>query len=489
LEERIKILDKASEDIEFQALLKERARRDIKFFVNMFCWTYDPRNEVKKRNIPFILYDYQEELLDWLEERLKKLEDGLIEKSRDMGVTWVGMVWILWHWLFEDSFSAHIGSRKQEYVDKTGDINTLFERLRYLLRYLPDFLKPVGFWWQKHSNFMRLVNPERNSIITGESTNDNFGRQARATVCWLDEFASWEHSEAAWASVSQVTPVKIVVSTPKGKNNAFARLRFESSIKIFTLHWSRHPFKDNEWYEKIKKEKIMTSQEIAQELDIDYTTSAGNPVFADFRKEKHTGEFQVNPFKPIFRGWDFGYHHPAVVFAQFDDFERLIVLDEIMGEDILLEVFVKDYVLGKYKNHQGRFVDFCDPAGSHKNDVSEKTSIEILNSCGIYPIWRKSEIGEGLTIIRKMLIEDRAGKPAIMIDKRCKVLIDGFLGGYHYPEKTEGKPEKELPEKDGYYEHLMDALRYIVVNTKTMFEVKKGVRSEEARRGREYTGY
>lgn len=486
---RIRILDLAESDSEFKEIIKEKCKRDIMFFVNMFGFTYDPRNEAKFRHIPFILYDFQEDMIKWLEERLEKREDGLIEKSRDMGVTWTGLIWIVWHWLFDNGFSAHIGSRKQEYVDRSGDMDTLFERIRYILRRLPEWLIPKGFNWRRHSTFMRIINPERESIITGEATNDDFGRQARATVCWLDEFASWQHSESAWSAVSSVTPVKIVVSTPKGRFNTFARLRFESDIKVFTLHWSRHPKKSPEWYEKIKREKIMTSQEIAQELDIDYTSSAGKPVFPDFRKDKHTGEFNVNPDKPIYRGWDFGYHHPAVVFAQFDDNDRLIVLDEVMGEDVLLEVFAKEYVLNRFVNHKAGFRDYCDPAGRQRSDKNEKTSIEILRGIGIYPIWRESSINEGLTLIRKMLIEDIAGRPALLIDKRCRILIDGFSGYYHYPENREGRPESELPEKDGYYEHLQDALRYLVVNTKTMFPGKRSRRIVLRKPGRDYTKY
>jgi len=468
--ERNKILDIASEDSEFRAIIKEKCKRDIVFFVNMFCFTYDPRKDVK--HIPFILYNFQERLIRWIEERREKKEDGLIEKSRDMGVTWTGLAYIIHHWLFESGFSAHIGSRKEEYVDRNGDFNSLFERMRYILRKLPKWILPKGFHWRTHSSYMKLINSEKESIITGESTNDDFGRQARASICWLDEFATWQHSESAWSAVSEVTPTKIVVSTPKGKLNTFARLRFESNISVFTLHWREHPEKTEEWYQKIIKDKIMTQQQIAQELDIDYTSSAGKPVYSDFRKDRHTGEFLVNPNKPIYRGWDFGYHHPAVVFAQFDDEDRLIVFDEILGEDVILEVFAKE-VLSRYSVHKGSFYDYCDPAGAQKSDKNVKTSIEILQGIGIYPSWRASEIEEGLTLIRKMMIEDRNGKPAIMIDKKCRILIDGFLGGYHYPEKQEGKPEKELPEKDGYYEHLMDALRYLIVNTKMMYPARK----------------
>ena len=60
------------------------------------------------------------------------------------------------------------------------------------------------------------------------------------------------------------------------------------------------------------------------------------------------------------------------------------------------------------------------------------------------------------------------GSAKFRIDQKCKTLIDGFLGGY---VRKDG--DDETPEKDGFYEHLFDALRYgliVLFNHKT-FEV------------------
>ena len=44
------------------------------------------------------------------------------------------------------------------------------------------------------------------------------------------------------------------------------------------------------------------------------------------------------------------------------------------------------------------------------------------------------------------------------------ILIDALRGGYHYEEKTEGKPEDEEPFQDGYYENAIDPVRYAILN-------------------------
>src|SRR3990167_8069532 len=93
LEERFENLRVAEMDDEAKAMLLERARRDVVFYVNQFCWTYDPRPEAKPNHFPFLTYDYQDDYLRRLEEAFRSNEDLRTEKSRDMGVTWLVLSW------------------------------------------------------------------------------------------------------------------------------------------------------------------------------------------------------------------------------------------------------------------------------------------------------------------------------------------------------------------------------------------------------------
>ena len=165
-----------------------------------------------------------------------------------------------------------------------------------------------GFDKGKHDNFMKLVNPETGSAITGESNNANFSTQGRYAGVFFDEFAKWEVTdEKAWTSAGDATPARIAGSTPFGAGGQFYKLAVggESGVKKLRYHWSRHPTKSlglncvwpvpndsdrgrmkedfvpevklsSPWYEKECLRR--TAAEIAQELDIDYV-GAGNPVF------------------------------------------------------------------------------------------------------------------------------------------------------------------------------------------------------------------
>lgn len=196
---------------------------------------------------------------------------------------------------------------------------------------------------------------------------------------------------------------------------------------------------------------------------LSFASFAGKPVYAGFDPAVHMAEplpFYV-PGLPVLRSFDFGYHHPAVVYAQRH--EGLWVLGELMGEDVTLDDFVTKFVLpyqAAVFPDDVQYLDFGDPAGRQMNDKSNFTSFGILANHGIFIRSRKSEIDEGLTIIRRELATPRG----IKVHPRCRILVQGFKGGYRYPEATTARPQPLWPLKDGFFDHLQDAFRYLVVN-------------------------
>lgn len=203
----------------------------------------------------------------------------------------------------------------------------------------------------------------------------------------------------------------------------------------------------------------------------------GKPVYGStFNEEIHTGEFEFNKEKELIIGWDFGFHRPAACFLQEDDNDRLVCLGELMGEDQTLDSFcdnVKTYIAKHFQSGETDKIKSmelrsgCDPAGGQKSDKSELTSVQILRKNGFVLVQHKKiELDMGLQVVRQQLNKLIAGKPALRFDKRyCKVLIEGMKGGYHYPKKREEfSEEKEQPYKDGFYEHMMDSLRYAIQN-------------------------
>lgn len=275
---RLKVLLKSVNNRELQALMKSMCKDDILFWINCFCATYNPRKTPSV--IPFLTYKYEDELILDLVERVRNQKDILVDKSRDMGVTWCVLIVLTWFWQFHgEGQDFLVGSRKEQYIDVVGNMDTLIEKVRFLIRNQPKWLLPKGFRWEKDSNYMKIINPESKSTITGEATNENFSRGGRRRAIFFDEFAFWDVDESAWRASADSTNCRIVVSTPCGFNNQFGKLRHSGSIDVRSLHWKLHPEKDQAWYENECKRRNNDAVEIAQELDINYEGSDEGVLF------------------------------------------------------------------------------------------------------------------------------------------------------------------------------------------------------------------
>lgn len=299
--DRAEIRAKAVEDSVLREGLIEKSRRDPVFFFNQFLFTYDPRPEAKPNHFPFLTYPFQGEYILELEKSYSEVKDLLTDKSRDMGVSWMILGWIVWHWLFDKSFNALIGSRKEDLVDNFQP-DSLFGKIDYILKRLPTWILPVGYDQDKNRTFCKLVNPESGNTIQGESANRDFSRQGRYSLIFLDEFAFWDHADSVWTATADSAPIRVAVSTPHGKNNKFADLRFSEKIKVVSLHWSVHPFKNQEWYEAEKGRR--TPREVAQELDIDYEASGSERVFTLKTNRILRDHVVIDPF-PVPESWKF----------------------------------------------------------------------------------------------------------------------------------------------------------------------------------------
>ena len=255
--------------------LKEFYKDHPAEFVSDWGMTFDPRNvEIGlPATVPFLLFPKQAEFLGWLMARWKGREDGLAEKSRDMGVSWLCVAFAVWMWLFHSGTVCGFGSRKEEYVDDLNDPKSLFWKARQFVALLPVEFRPAGWDAKKHAPFMTLVNPENGSSIVGEA-GDNIGRGNRTSIYFKDESAFYERAESIDAALSQTSNCKIDVSTPNGNGNPFYRKRHGGKVPVFTFHWRDDPRKGKDWY--AKQQNDLDPVVLAQEVDIDYNASTSD---------------------------------------------------------------------------------------------------------------------------------------------------------------------------------------------------------------------
>lgn len=289
LDRRLLLLAEATASARARALTLEASAADVTLFFDDWLWTYDPRlvNFGFSPTIPFTLRPKQREYLAWLEARERHQEDGLVEKSRDEGFSFLTLGFMLHRWLFKDGWAGAVGSRKQDLVDAKDDPKALLPKFRLMLYELPAFFLPEGYTRKESDNFLRITNPETGSSITGEA-GDNMGRGGRASLYMIDEWAFVEHPEEVERATSQNSNVRIKGSTPNGVGNRFYQDRFSGKVPVFTFHWKDNPDKNwteerkleatgetltvYPWYERQKNR--LDPVTLAQEVDIDYTASA-----------------------------------------------------------------------------------------------------------------------------------------------------------------------------------------------------------------------
>jgi hypothetical protein len=268
--ERAERLSKLRSDPELLAAYRIHYRNCPADFISDWGMTFDPRNLERGllANMPFILWPKQVEYIEWLHDRWSGGERGIVEKSRDCGVTWLSVGFAVAMWCFHDGVAIGFGSRKEALVDKLGDPDSIFEKVRHFVSGIPEEFLPRGFKPSVHSTFMRMLSPETGSSITGEAGN-NIGRGGRKSIYFVDEAAFHEQQDSVDKALSQSTNCQIDVSTFNGNGNAFYRKwkRFQGTKRHFIFDWRDDPRKDDVWYQRQKEEQDETT--VAQEIDRD----------------------------------------------------------------------------------------------------------------------------------------------------------------------------------------------------------------------------
>jgi hypothetical protein len=282
-----------------------------------------------------------------------------MDKSREMLATYMVLLTFLWRCLTKSHEEFKIGSRLEDVIDKSGDVSTLFEKLRFNLVRLPDFLLPRGWDTRKHTTYMKILNPELGGSIVGEAQGKSFAHGDRRKAIFFDEFQDWPDAEESWKSASDATRCKIIAGTPKGAGNKFAELARTDEVKQkLRLWWYLSPEKAqtskthieekvkrdqvydkvgkyvirlkekqdsapsgcyvdqhgkvrSEWYDKECERR--SAEDIAENLDISYLTT-GRPVFDTIICEQRKAESAAPSFvgdlvwlvRPVFREED-GY--------------------------------------------------------------------------------------------------------------------------------------------------------------------------------------
>lgn len=294
---RKSLLIDAERDPAYQRALTALAAKSLLFWINTFGYTYRVIEVVNGRTRPvhsddayrpFITWPVQDPALLKIQRNIEEGKPLCIDKSRDMGASWLLVSTFVWFWLFRPDSKFLIVSRKEDLVDKPGDSDSLFWKMDMLVRRLP--------WWMRPNlkrASMHLENRQNGAVIDGESTNENIGRGGRRTAIAFDEAAAIPKLGAAISAAGPAAGCLIYNSTPMGPG-AYSDVRF-SGMDVVVLGYWDHPEKGQgrevrfdprvgrevwwtPWYEAEWTEQKRSRKYMAQNVLIDHMTS-GTMVF------------------------------------------------------------------------------------------------------------------------------------------------------------------------------------------------------------------
>lgn len=279
---------------------------------------------------PFFLFPYQRQIL----LKLLELDNGpqeselLIDKPREMGITWLLTAYYEWRFLFTPNYSSFILSRSEVEVDDGTRMpdGSIFGKFRWQLDRLPRYLIPESY--QKKvirgtttDMNLKLINPTIGASITGSSTNAEAGRSRRYSSTWIDEAFAIDRFQEVYRSLQTVSKVKVFTSTvaPGKVYEDFKKAR-EAEGNYISLSWKDHPFKDQEWYDQLaKRAEIMNDPELMREAEPSYAINPKSAYYPTIVKAK-LQPCPYNPRLPLYVSLDLGGKQDltVIIWWQFD---------------------------------------------------------------------------------------------------------------------------------------------------------------------------
>jgi phage terminase large subunit len=205
--------------------------------------------------------------------------------------------------------------------------------------------------------------------------------------------------------------------------------------------------------------RTLSKATFEQEYGGTFTFSSGQ-VYKEFESSIHEiseDKLKIDPNWRRFRSIDFGYENPFVcLYIAVDPEDRVIIYDEYYQRHKTMEQHAS-FLLeeeqrseAKMQKHAHGLYEWttCDPsAASARATLFEK---------GIVTITPRSNILQGLELVRRQLRVREDGKPGLYISSKCVNTIKEF-NLYSYPD-TMGT-EEPVKEND----HAMDSLRYFLL--------------------------
>ena len=276
--------------------------------------------------------------------------------------------------------------------------------------------------------------------------------------CVLDEFAMID--EKAWSEVLRPTlsdkqGSAMFISTPMGQGN-WAYDLYQRGRATDEHHWESFQYTTldggNVPEEEIEQAKRDLDERTFRQEYLATFETAGNRIYYGFDRGTHVVAHSHDT-QVLYTGWDFNIDPMSVVVAVRTG-DHLHVIDEIRLFSSNTQEAVEE-IKGRYP--KSRIWAFPDPASrQRKTSAGGTTDLTILQNAGFVVKCPNSHtpVRDRINAVNSRLKSAR-GDINLTFAPTVKNTIEGL-------ERQTYKPGTTTPDKDSGYDHMNDALGYMV---------------------------
>jgi len=324
--------------------------------------------------------------------------------------------------------------------------------------------KLIDLRWVKNINATSLSFELKNGSTISLKGLDNFDnlRGAGLDFLCIDEFADIE-SDAWYETLRPMLSDKqggaLFIGTPKGMN--WAKDLYDMKDE-YPEEWASFQFTTIQGG-NVKPEEIeaarrtLDARTFSQEYEGTFQTFSGRVFYAFDRKynlRPYLKEADNKVMPELYIGMDFNVDNNSCVIAIRPTANVLHVIDEIKLMGSNTDEMVEE-IRNRYPTH--KITVFPDPSGSQrKTSAGGRTDHTILRTAGftVKAPHGHNAIRDGVNAVNSKL-RNSNGETTLFFDPKCKYSIE-CLEKHVYKEGT------SIPDKDSGFDHMNDALRYMV---------------------------
>ena len=313
--------------------------------------------------------------------------------------------------------------------------------------------------WAKKINETELSFELKNGSTIALKGADNYDslRGIGLDYLVLDEFADIDPEawyETLRPTLSDKQGGALFLGTPKGLNWAHDLV---TAADEYPDEWRSFSFTTLEGG-NVKPEEIeaarrtLDERTFRQEYEATFETFSGRVFYAFGRKVNFTN-YPIELPLELHIGMDFNVDPMSAVVAVKQGNE-LFVIDEIKIFGSSTDEMVEEI---KTRFPKNKIVCYPDPAGSaRKSSAGGRTDHTILRTAGftVKAPHSHNPIRDGVNAVNAKLRSSN-GVSTLFVDPKCKYVIECL-------EKQVYKEGTSIPDKDSGFDHMNDALRYMV---------------------------